>query len=107
MRGKPLDLLQAAQDAQAWLAAQGSLRTLGLEQFVGGDLERSGKPHDHGGVHAQPVALVLGDERLNNPEPFSQFNLSPAAFLCAAAPAVGRRSPMPPLEATWWRWSAP
>jgi len=81
MRGKPLDLLQAAQNAQAGLAAQGSLRSAGLEQFVGRDLERSGKPDDHGGVHAQTVALIVGDERLNNPKPFSQFDLGPAAFL--------------------------
>ena len=29
----------------------------------------------------RPVALKVGDERLNNPEPFGQFNLGAAAFL--------------------------
>ncbi len=81
MPGKPLDLLQAAQNAQAGLAAQGSLHTAGLEQFVGRDLQCGGEPDDHGGVHAQPVALIVGDERLNNPKPFGQLNLGPAAFL--------------------------
>jgi hypothetical protein len=29
------------------------LRGLGLEQFIGGNLQH-GEPNDHGGVHAQP-----------------------------------------------------
>ncbi len=38
MQGQALDPLRAAQNAQAELAAQGGLRTVGLEQFIGSDL---------------------------------------------------------------------
>ena len=47
-RGKPLDLLQAKRRTRRLgFAAQGSLHTAGLEQFVGRDLQCGGEPDDH------------------------------------------------------------
>ena len=39
MERQAFDPLQAAQNAQAWLAADGCLSGVGLEQIVGGDIE--------------------------------------------------------------------
>ena len=81
MRGQLLDLLQAAQHAQAGAATERRFVSVGLQQAIGGDIQCGGKTHDHIRVHSQPVALIVGDERLDDADPFGQFDLSPMATL--------------------------
>jgi hypothetical protein len=56
------------------------LRGLGLEQFIGGDVEGRGKPDDHVGVEAELAALVIGKNCLDNASAFGEFNLSPGGW---------------------------
>ena len=91
MLGQALDPLQTAEYAQARLAAEDSLCGLGLEQFIGGDVEGRGKPDDHVGVEAELAALVIGKNCLDNASAFGEFNLSPAALLAEAGEALSHR----------------
>jgi len=91
MLGQALDPLQATEDAQAWLAAKDGLHGLGLEQFIGRDVEGCSKPDDHVGVEAELAALVIGEDGLDNTGAFGEFNLGPAALLAEAGEALSHR----------------
>ena len=91
MLGQALDPLQAAEDAQAGLTAEDGLRGLGLEQFIGRDVEGCSKPDDHVGVEAELAALVIGENGLDNASAFGEFNLGPAALLAEAGEALSHR----------------
>ena len=76
-----LNLLQATEHPQTGPVAERRLLPAGLKQLVGGNLQRGGKTQNHVGVHAKPIAFVVGNERLNNPDSFRQFDLRPPSFL--------------------------
>ncbi len=44
---------------------------------------------------------IVGDERLNDPEPFGQFNLGPAAFLAKPRQPLADGSSFDALPGLW------